>query len=91
MFILGIIVNVVNNLHPLKYGHNLAVYHVVDDVDNHVSLLMKLLLLIVRVDDYVLLNKLEKSKDHVDPLQVRNNKCAGSSNHTLDGIGCLEG
>ena len=91
MFILGIIVNVVNNLPRLSYRHNLAICHVVNGISNHVGLLMKLLLLIMQMDSYISLNKPGKSKDHVDSLQVYGNKRTGGSNRTISGIGCLEG
>lgn len=68
MFILNIIVDVIDDLIRLGYGHDLAVCHVVGGVGNHVGLLIKSPLSIVWVDGYILLNKLEKSKDHMDPL-----------------------
>lgn len=68
MFILDIIVNVVDDLPRLRYGHNLAVYHIVGSVDNHVGLLIKPPLLIMRVNGYVLLNEPGESKNYVDPL-----------------------
>ena len=90
MFILDIIVDVVDNLLQLRYGHNLAICHVVSGVGNYIGLLMKLPFLTIRIDGYVLLNKLEESKDHVNPFQIRGNKCAGSSNRTIGDINCLE-
>lgn len=91
MFILGIIVNVVNDLTQLGYGHNLAVCHIVGGVSNYIGLLMEPLLSIVRVDDYVLLNKPGESKDHIDPLQVCGNKHTDSSNYMIGGISYLKG
>ena len=90
MFILSIIVDIVDNLLWLRYGHDLAVCHIIDGVGNHIGLLMKLPLSIVRVDGYIPLNEPGKSKNHMDPLQVRSNKRAGSSNCTIGGIGHLE-
>lgn len=91
MFILDIIVNVIDDLPWLRGGHDLAICHVVSGVSNHVGLLMKPPLSIVRVDSYVLLNKPGESKDHVDPLQVHGNKRASSSNYTIGNISHLEG
>ena len=90
MFILGIIVNVVNDLPRLKYGHNLAVCHIVSGISNYVNLLMKPPLPIVWVNGYVLFNKPEKSKDYVDLFQICGNKHAGGSNCTIGSISCLE-
>ena len=90
MFILGITVDVVNNLPRLRYSHNLAIYHIVVGIGNHVGLLIKPPFSIVQVDGYIPLNKPEKSKDYVDPFQVHSNKRAGSSNCTIGGINCLE-
>lgn len=90
MFILGIIIDIIHDLTRLRYGHNLSVCHIVSGISNHVGLLMKLSLLIVQVNSYVLLNKPGEFKNHIDPLQVRGNKCAGDSNRTIGNIGCLE-
>ena len=90
MFILDIIVDVVDDLPQLKYRHDLAVCHIMDGVGNHVSLLIKPPLSIVRVDGYILLNKPGESKDHVDTFQVCGNKRAGGSNCTISGINCLK-
>lgn len=66
MFILGIVVDVVDNLLWLKYRYDLAVCHVVVNISNHVGLLMKLPLSIVQMDGYILLNKPRESKDYID-------------------------
>ena len=91
MFILGIIVDVVNDLPRLKYRHNLAICYVVGGIGNHVDLLIKPPLLIMQIDSYIPFNKPGESKNHVDPLQVRGNKHAGGSNRTIGDIGYLEG
>lgn len=91
MFILDIIIDIVDDLLRLRYRHNLAICHVVGSVDNYVSLFIKSLLSIMRVDSYVLLNKLRESKGHINPLQVCSNKCVGGSNRTIGGIGRLKG
>ena len=91
MFILGIIVDVVDDLPWLRYGHDLAICYVVSSVGNHIGLLMKPSFLIMRVDDYVLLNEPKESKDYVDSLQIRGDKRADGPNRMIDGISCLEG
>ena len=68
MFILGIVVDVVDNLLRLRYRHDLAVCHVVVGVGNYVGLFMKPPFPIVQVNGYILLNKPGESKDYINPF-----------------------
>ena len=90
MFILGKISNILDDLAQFRYGHNLVVDYVVGSVCDHVSLFIEPPFLIMKVDDYVLLNELEELKDNMDPFQVCRNKCASNTNYAVGNISCLE-
>ena len=90
MFILGKVINLVEDLTQFWYGYNLAISYLVGNIGNHVGLIMESSFSIVQVYGYVLLNKPRELKDHVDPFQICGNKRAGGTHCTVGGIGCFE-
>ena len=91
MFILGVVIDVIENLTQFRYGHDLAIGHLMGGVGDQVGLVMELLFPIMRMYGYILLNEPGKLKDHVDPLQVYGKKHAGSTNCIVGGISHFEG